>query len=365
MTAISEPLTPPECDLRGFQFMPLDVVRLRDSDLAALESPEACWAAVLLWCASWHQLPAASLPDDDRVLSQLAGFGRVVKEWLRIRPGALRGWIKCSDGRLYHPVVAEKAREAWSAKQLQRYKTECARIKKHNQRNGTSIPCPSLDVFLSSGYVDPLVGGQGGVSSGTSPPCPPTVPRETPSKGQGEGQGYVNPSSGGIATDGGRAGPDALKSPPIAAAAAFAEALAGHAVACSPADARLRRWEEEGATMPEVRQAIVKAVGRRRREHSDQPLNVGLVDVILADILAARAAPSVVAAGGTGDWWETASGITAHGAGLDVHQGETEPFPYFKARVFEAAGDGPWIWNARGGVTICGGASAGSLLGEG
>ncbi len=328
--------------------MPLDVVRLRDSDLAALESPEACWAAVLLWCASWHQLPAASLPDDDRVLSQLAGFGRVVKEWLRIRPGALRGWIKCGDGRLYHPVVAEKAREAWSAKQLQRYRTECARIKKHNQRHGTSILCPSVDDFVSPDYADPTQGDKRGLSPGTSPPCPSNVPREMPSKGQGEGQGYVNPSNGGIATGSGREGPDAAGSPP-AAAATFAEALAGHGIACRPVDARLLRWAEEGATMADVRQAIVKAADRRRREQSAQPLNVGLVDVILADILAAHAAPSVVAAGGAGDWWDTASGITAHGATLDVHQGEDEPFPYFKARVFEAAGDGPWIWNARGG----------------
>lgn len=332
--------------------MPLDVVRLRDSDLAALESPEACWAAVLLWCASWHQLPAASLPDDDRVLSQLAGFGRVVKEWQRIRAGALRGWIKCGDGRLYHPVVAEKAREAWSAKRLQRYKTECARIKKHNQRHGTSIPCPSADEYLSPGYVDPTQGDKKGLSPGTSVPCPSDVPRKMPSKGQGEGQGegqgYVNPGSSGIATASGRAGPDAAKPPPNAAAA-FAGALAGHAIACSPADARLRRWAEEGATLSDVDHAIAKATDRRRREHSAQPLNVGLIDVILADVLAARAAPSVVAAGGAGGWWDTASGITARGATLDVHQGADEPFPYFKARVFEAAGDGPWIWNARDG----------------
>ena len=70
------PLTHARCDLRDFTFMPLDVVRLRDSDLAALESPEACWAAVLLWAASWHQVPAASLPDDDRVLINPRGLRR-------------------------------------------------------------------------------------------------------------------------------------------------------------------------------------------------------------------------------------------------------------------------------------------------
>ena len=110
MTALPEPLTPAESDLREFAFMPLDVLRLRDSDIAALSTGDEFRCAVLLWCASWHQVPAGSLPDDDKVLSQLAGFGRVVKEWQKSREGALRNWIKCADGRLYHPVVAEQVK---------------------------------------------------------------------------------------------------------------------------------------------------------------------------------------------------------------------------------------------------------------
>lgn len=106
-------MTSPGCDLRDFAYMPLDVVRLRDSDIAALATGDEFRCAVLLWCASWHQVPAASLPDDDAILSRLAGFGRAVKEWQRVRDGALRGWVKCSDGRLYHPVVAQKANDAW------------------------------------------------------------------------------------------------------------------------------------------------------------------------------------------------------------------------------------------------------------
>lgn len=131
---LPSPLTPADCDLRDFAFMPLDVARLRDSDLAALETPEACWAALLLWSASWHQVPAASLPDDDRVLAKTAGYGRVVKEWLLVREGALHGWVKCADGRLYHPVVAEKALESWHAKAMHHWKKECDRIRKSNKQ---------------------------------------------------------------------------------------------------------------------------------------------------------------------------------------------------------------------------------------
>ncbi len=115
-----EPLTPPECDLQDFAFMPLQVARLRDSDLAATESPEACWYAVLLWSAAWHQIPAASLPDDDAVLTRLCGLGRDIKTFRKHKAGALRGFVKCDDGRLYHPVVAEQALSAWSERSAYR-----------------------------------------------------------------------------------------------------------------------------------------------------------------------------------------------------------------------------------------------------
>ncbi|WP_198001582.1 DUF1376 domain-containing protein [Chromobacterium haemolyticum] len=143
------PLISPDCDLRDFAFMPLDVSRLRDSDFAALSDGEEFRAGLLLWCASWHQVPASSLPDDDTVLARLAGYGRVVKEWQKVREGALRGWIKCSDGRLYHPVIAEKAAEAWKSKLKQRWATECARIKKYCQRKKQPYNLPSFEEWLS------------------------------------------------------------------------------------------------------------------------------------------------------------------------------------------------------------------------
>ncbi|QHJ01642.1 hypothetical protein GT347_20180 [Xylophilus rhododendri] len=39
------------------------------------------------------------------------------KAWKDVRSGALRGWVLCSDGRLYHPVVSEKALIAWAKKE--------------------------------------------------------------------------------------------------------------------------------------------------------------------------------------------------------------------------------------------------------
>ena len=110
-----DPPVPPGTDLRDFRFMPLDVVRLRDSDLAATAAPETFRAAMLLWCAAWHQIPAGSLPDDDKTLAYLAGFGRDLDGWRKCNGdamAALHGFVKCTDGRLYHAVICEKVLES-------------------------------------------------------------------------------------------------------------------------------------------------------------------------------------------------------------------------------------------------------------
>lgn len=130
---MSEPLVPADVDLRDFDFMPLHVTRLRDSELRTSETPAACWAAVLLWCTSWHQVPAGSLPDNDRYIAEKAGYfaqGKVLGSWKSVRSGALRGFVKCSDGRLYHPVVAEKALEAWLAKLADRLSSGAGNAKR-------------------------------------------------------------------------------------------------------------------------------------------------------------------------------------------------------------------------------------------
>jgi hypothetical protein len=107
-----EPFVPSDLDLRDFPNMPLDVVRLRDSDLSVTATGDEFRAAILLWCCAWHQLPASSLPDDDRMLARYAGYGRDLKGWQKIRETALHGFVKCSDGRFYHPVIGDMALKA-------------------------------------------------------------------------------------------------------------------------------------------------------------------------------------------------------------------------------------------------------------
>lgn len=114
------PLTPADCDLRDFPRMMIDIPRLRTSAFDATPDDAAWRAALNLWMSSWHGLPAASLDADDASLCKAAGLGRDLRSWMEIRVLALRGWVLCADGRLYHATVAEFALEAWLEKLGQR-----------------------------------------------------------------------------------------------------------------------------------------------------------------------------------------------------------------------------------------------------
>lgn len=113
---MTEPLTPIECDLRALRFMPVEIERLFRSKawLQAKRNPALGFYMMNLWARSWHEVPAASLEDDDDVLADAAMCSP--DEWPSVKAAALRGWVKCTDGRLYHPVVAEKALDAWKQK---------------------------------------------------------------------------------------------------------------------------------------------------------------------------------------------------------------------------------------------------------
>lgn len=128
MSDLLAPLTPAGCDLRDFPHTPLFRARLFGSSFHARATDAEWRAGVTLWLKSWDQVPAGSLPDDDIELCRLAELARDVKAWKKNKVGALRGWVLCSDGRLYHPVVAEGINTAIEAKIKQRLKTAKARI---------------------------------------------------------------------------------------------------------------------------------------------------------------------------------------------------------------------------------------------
>lgn len=110
------PLVPPGIDLRSYRYMPMFLARIFGSTFHASTNDAEWRAGVTLWWKSWWQTPAGSLPDNDVELCRLAELGTAARKWARVRRRALHGWIKCSDGRLYHPVIAEVVFEVWKSK---------------------------------------------------------------------------------------------------------------------------------------------------------------------------------------------------------------------------------------------------------
>jgi len=119
---LPRPLTPEDCDCTDLDGFMLNVERLLGSELVALSSHEVIGAAVLVWARAWKQRPAASLPDDDKVN---AAFARMpIGKYRKLKEEILRGFVKCSDGRLYHKVLAAEAVKAFGKKTAFRKKRE-------------------------------------------------------------------------------------------------------------------------------------------------------------------------------------------------------------------------------------------------
>ena len=180
------PLVPAEVDLRGLPGFMLDVNRLLSSELVALGTDAERWAALMLWCRAWHQIPATSLPDDDRVLAAFAGVS--LAKWRRIRDMAMRGFVLCSDGRYYHQVLSQEALQAWGKRvayrerrardteRMQRWRESRdgagdESVTRHEEPNGPARVAASRD-----GPVTPSVTRHNGVTEASPEPSHPPSP---------------------------------------------------------------------------------------------------------------------------------------------------------------------------------------------
>lgn len=122
--SLPDPMVPAEVNLQEFSYMPLYFRRLFASDTWNAANDTQRIAALALWCESWHQSPAGSLPDDETILARLSQTGT---KWRFVRDFALRGWVRCSDGRLYHSVMAGLAIAAWNNSRMKKNQTAAAR----------------------------------------------------------------------------------------------------------------------------------------------------------------------------------------------------------------------------------------------
>jgi uncharacterized protein YdaU (DUF1376 family) len=149
---MTDPLSAVEVDCRDLDCMMLNVERLLSSELYALSTGEEFKAAVSLWCRAWKQVPAGSLPNVERLLASFSGTG---KRWPKVRDMALRGFLLCQDGRLYHKTISEDANRAYERKIERRNRTaaatEARRKQRDDERNGQRNVEQSATVTKSQG----------------------------------------------------------------------------------------------------------------------------------------------------------------------------------------------------------------------
>ena len=201
------PLTPVDCDLRDFAFQPVDVRRLLTSETWIMGTGDERSAAITLWLECWHQVPAASVPNNDRMLAHLSQAGT---KWEKVKAHALRGWVDGGDGRLYHPVVAEKALAAWIEKLMNSISGAAGNAK----RWGIEVDNSDQEAKLRDAIQrlraiapqSPVLKKKQVVSIAprSKNHRPPIAPRSPPDSGgdrKGEGEGYIY--SVAKATDGG------------------------------------------------------------------------------------------------------------------------------------------------------------------
>lgn len=165
---MTAPLTPHDCDLRGLPYFLLDVHWARDSDFAILSTGAQFRAGFMLVLSSWHEVPAASIPNDDRALAELARVS--LRRWRRMRDFVLQEWILCTDGRLYHPMVAERANAAWPKVQALRRRIirrleimseewAALRLAVFKRDNFTCTYCGASGVRLQCDHIRPVARG--------------------------------------------------------------------------------------------------------------------------------------------------------------------------------------------------------------
>ncbi len=212
MSELPPPLVGPEVDLRAFDWFPFYHKRLRQSSFWKRASDLACRISVDLEAEAFEQVPAGSVPDDNYILAEWAGFGRRnIDEWLAVKDEVMSAWTRCSDERWYHPTLCEVARAQWAERQQHLWERDCDRIRKSNVRRAKDglepLPLPpkpsdeqgeAAQAAPTCGRAEgstvartsdePLSDGNAETSDGRLADVP-GLPAENALKGKGKGKG--------------------------------------------------------------------------------------------------------------------------------------------------------------------------------
>lgn len=340
MSEAPQPLTPPECDLEGFAFMPLDVHRLLKSDtwIAAAEVPFLGHALISLWAESWRQVPAASLPDIDSTLRRLS---MIQGKWPKVREAALSGWIKCNDGRLYHPVVAEKALEAWLEKLAQRISSGAGNAK----RWGTEFDPAPIEMQMSQARmllmsINPQsraltkkrTSGAKPASPQDSRPDPDGIPDSVRTGSQGTGTGTENKYSVPNGTGGTPPGKPVDKLTKDELWSAGKDVIERSGTPRGQCFSIVNKFVQDYGD-----EIVIEAMRSMVKKQPLEPESWLAAECLRLSGYRVKVPDR---------WWVNNAGIEAKGKSMDMHfEHSSNPMAWlnFTARVWIAAGEGPWV----------------------
>lgn len=114
---LPEPPYPSDAKARGWRFE-IDTERLFASSTWKRAQDDIRNYLLRLWVESWAQIPAGSLPDDDGDIAAIVGMPVVAFQ--THREALMRGWQRCSDGRLYHAVIGEQVIALYEKRRVDR-----------------------------------------------------------------------------------------------------------------------------------------------------------------------------------------------------------------------------------------------------
>lgn len=341
---LPEPLVPAEVDLRGYEFMNLYGDRLFKSETWIAAKPEQKVAMLQLW---WHafakEIPAASLPDNDQLLTNYAGFGISVSSWKKARTQVLRGFIACSDGRLYHPFIAKVAISAWKSRLADGLRGVKARIGATQKRLGDAKSetdkshirnlLQNQEQELSQLMDWSVTADKYAMSQG-----PKGKERKGDErKGEGLSSKTVAASNNASTVDpppDARAGSEPAEPEKATLRGAMSKALRDEGVTgATPSHPQIVAWIEAGITIQTLREAIDNA---RDKKPKPQPIPIAYLVPIVTHLT------TPVASGLNGHrkpWYAaTWQDIVTKGAEKGLKESDYDNAPAFKSAVMKAHG---------------------------
>lgn len=320
---LPDPPVPADVDLRGLEYMPLFGNHLFGSQFNSTLDDGAWRAGVTLWWAAWNQKPAGSLPDDDVALAQLAGLGRDVKTWKRVRAHALHGFALCTDGRLYHRFLCDQVLVAWEK-----------RVKERRRKANWRATKAGTDHGPGPGRPEAVPRDTTGTERGR--------PADVPADGTGrDGTGRINqetarsdatssaPADVGLrAETPGDTSPEPQPPDLIERRAEVAIVLRDCGIATQPGHPLVVQWAEAGVADDVLRNAAAIAKGRKG---PGARIGADYLEGIVADILAKRGGPPERRP--TVAWWVSDTATREKGRELGLEPRSGESWDQFRDRI--------------------------------